>query len=106
MNEEFYYVVAAIVGVLSVARLTRLLTNDDFPPSEWIRTTWDKITKEGAWSALARCLWCASPYITAAVLAWGLLSHFHWTWWVFNGWMAASYVASWLVFHDEDGFSK
>lgn len=103
MREEFYYTVAALVGVLSAGRVIRLLVNDDFPPTVWLRMKWDGLTKDGDWSKIVHCGWCASPYICAVILAWGLLSHLHWTWWVLNGWAAGSYVASWLVFHDEDG---
>ena len=102
MNPEFLYVAAALVGVLSSGRLVRLLVNDDFPPAVKTRMIWDKVTKDGDWSKIVHCGWCASPYISAMILAWAVLSHLHWTWWVFNGWMAGSYVASWIVFHDED----
>lgn len=102
MNIEFLYAAAALVGVLSSARLTRLLVSDDFPPIVWFRTKWDGLTNDGSWSKIVHCMWCASPYFSAMILAWGVLSHLHWTWWVFNGWMAGSYIASWIVFHDED----
>jgi hypothetical protein len=94
-------VAAAIVGVLSAARLTRLLVADDFPPVVRVRIWWDGVTKDGSWSKLVRCPWCASPYISAIILAWALLSGLHWTWWVFNGWLAGSYAASMIAFHDE-----
>lgn len=101
------YVAAAIIGVLSAARLTRLVVNDAFPPSVWLRNKWDKLTKDdndedGKWTVLVYCPWCAGPYLSAIVLAWALLSNLHWTWWVFNGWLAGSYAASWIAFHDED----
>lgn len=94
---------AIIVFVLATARLTRLLVNDEFPPSVWLRIKWDTITKDGSWSKLVHCPWCAAPYIAAILLAWGVLSGLHWSWWVFCGWLAGSYAASWIVFHDEDG---
>jgi hypothetical protein len=110
MNTEFLYVAAALVGVLSSGRLVRLLVSDDFPPSVWLRKKWDSLTeiedddviKDGPWGKIVHCGWCASPYISAMILLWAVLSHLHWTWWAFNGWMAGSYVASWIVFHDED----
>jgi hypothetical protein len=106
MNPEFLHVVAALVGIVSAARLTRLLVNDSFPPLVWARMKWDDLTaddgKDGKWTALLHCPWCAAPYISAIILAWAVLSHLHWTWWIFNGWMAGSYAASWIVFHDED----
>lgn len=102
MNTEFLYVAAAFIGVLSSGRLVRLLVADDFPPVVRIRMLWDRVTKDGDWSKIVHCGWCASPYISAMILLWAVLSHLHWTWWVFNGWMAGSYIASWIVFHDED----
>lgn len=102
MRIEFYYVAAAIVGTLGSARLVRLLVNDDYPPVVWLRMKWDRITNDGPWSKLVHCGWCASPYISAVILAWAYLSHLHLWWWLFNGWLASSYAASWVVFHDED----
>lgn len=102
MRPEFIIVAAVVVGVVGTARLVRLVTSDTFPPTVWWRIKWAEITNDNEWSKLFSCLWCFSPYVTAANLAWALLSDLHWAWWVFNGWMAASYVASWLVFHDED----
>jgi hypothetical protein len=98
--------VAVIVGIFSAGRLTRLWTADDFPPVEWARDKWVVVTKGGSWSKLAECLWCAAPWITLVVGAWAVVSGLHWTWWVLNGWMATSYIVSWLVFHDEDGISQ
>lgn len=98
----FWYVAASVVGVLSAARLTRLAVADEFPPSVWVRMKWDTLTKDGSWSKLAHCPWCASPYFSAMILLWAVLSHLHWSWWLFNSWMAMSYAASWVVFHDED----
>lgn len=98
-----YYGAAIIVGVLGVARMLRILTNDDFPPVVWFRNFWRRITHDGPWSSVVDCLWCAAPYLVAADMAWALLSCLHWSWWLLNSWMAFSYAASWLVFHDEDG---
>lgn len=101
MNHEFVVVVAAIVGVLGTARLTRLIVADSYPPSVWLRIKWDTLTHDGPWSKLVHCAYCASPYIAAPNLAWAVLSDLHWSWWIFNGWLAASYVASLVVFWDE-----
>jgi len=106
LDSPWYHYIAVLVGLMACARLTRLLVNDDFPPSVWLRLKWEAWTHNGPWSKLATCLWCAAPYIVAADIAWALLSSLHWSWWLFNGWMAASYVVSWLVFHDEDGISQ
>lgn len=95
------HVAAAIIGILSIARLTRLLTQDTFPPAVWFRIKWDTITKEGAWAMLAHCHFCLAPWIAIPIGAWALLSDFHWSWWLFNGWLAVAYLASMVVHFDE-----
>jgi len=96
----FEIIAAAVVGVVSAARLTRLITQDTYPPVVWLRIKWANITNEGPWEKLATCPWCAAPYITAIILAWGLLTDFQVAWWVFNGWLAAAYLASMVVVRD------
>lgn len=94
-------VAAVVVGILSAARITRLVTQDSFPPVAWVRARWDDRTDGGTWNDLLHCHWCFAPYATGFVMASGFLSHFHWTWWIFNLWLAASYLASMTVEHDE-----
>jgi len=91
---------AILVAIVSVGRLTRLLTADVYPPSAWVRNQWRRLTHDGPWSDLVTCPFCAAPYIAAVILGWGLLSGGHWTWWVFNGWLALAYLASMLVVRD------
>lgn len=97
---DLHLLAAAVVAVLSVARLTRLITSDTYPPAAWVRDRWARLTHDGPWSELVTCPFCAAPYIAAAVLAWGVLSGPHWTWWAFNGWLALSYLASMVVVRD------
>lgn len=106
LNDHFEVLMAIIVLVVSSARLVRLITSDKFPPMVWLRVKWDdRFDKDGSgegWGLLLHCPWCAAPYVVAANLAWALLSDLQPAWWVCNGWLAASYAASWIVFHDED----
>lgn len=95
------YVAAVIVGIVGTGRIVRLVTADEFPPSVWLRIKWAEITHDGPWSKLFNCLWCFAPYAVGANMAWAYFSGLHWSWWLFNGWMAASYAVSWIVFHDE-----
>lgn len=104
MSATFIAIAAVIVGVVGTARIVRLVTADEFPPTEWLRTQF--LARVGErWGKLLNCLWCFSPYATAVTLAWWLLSDgsefWRWAWWIFYGWLAASYAASWLVYHDE-----
>jgi hypothetical protein len=101
MVEILVVVGAVIVGTMSVARLTRLLTQDTFPPSVWLRLRWDDWTEGTLWKPLFHCHWCLSPWLTIPVLLWGWLSDLHVSWWLFNGWLAASYAAGMIVERDE-----
>lgn len=101
LNPYVYYGLALVTLVLSAGRLTRLLVADAWPPSIWVRTTWDRATGDGNWSKLVHCHWCFGPWATAIVGGWALLSHLHWSWWLVNGWFALSYLTSMVVERDE-----
>jgi hypothetical protein len=99
---HFIIALAIIVGVLSVARTARLIVFDDFPPMIWARARILARFKEGSkWASILECPFCLSPYLTAGMIAWAMVSDLHWTWWVINGWWAASYVAATYVAYDE-----
>jgi hypothetical protein len=92
---------AATVGVVGAARLTRLVTKDHWPPMSFVRRKYVEMTKGSEWSVLAECPFCVAPYVVAADLAWALKSDLDKRWWVANGWLAASYAASWIVVRDD-----
>lgn len=94
-------IAAVLVGVMAVARLTRLATQDSFPPAAKIRAWWEDLTENTGWDALAYCHWCLAPWLTIPILLWGWLTDLQTAWWVFNGWLAASYAASMIVERDE-----
>jgi hypothetical protein len=91
---------AFTVGVIAVARLTRLVVDDDWPPMVWFRRKWDRLTENSTWSVLVECYWCVSPYIAAVDIGWAILANLHWTWWLVNGWLAVSWLASYMCFRD------
>lgn len=105
-----YIAAAVVVGIVGTARIVRVIVADSFPPAVAFRIAWDRVTtrttedgsEDGPWTPLAHCHWCMAPYITAANLAAALLSDLHPAWWIFNGWLAASYAVSYIVHHDED----
>lgn len=101
MNDTLITILAVVVGVLSVGRLTRLITQDSFPPSVWLRIKWDELTNDGPWSILAHCHWCITVWITIPIGLWGWLSNLHWSWWAFNLWLAVAYAAAMVVDRDE-----
>jgi hypothetical protein len=92
---------AVVVGTMSAARLTRLLTQDSFPPVVWFRMKWDDRTHESGWNILFHCHWCLSAWMVLPILLWGWLSDLHVSWWIFNGWLAAAYAAAMIVERDE-----
>ncbi len=102
-----WIVIAAIlVAIVGVARLTRVLTYDVYPPSIWFRMTWTRITNDGPWSKLATCYWCASPWVMLVCMGW--LAASLWSlpalivWFAFWGWLGLSYLASMVINRDGD----
>lgn len=98
---HFEIVAAAIVGVLSAARITRLVTWDDFPPTRYLRTKYADLVGDD-WGKLLSCLWCFGPWASLCVLLWGYFTECDTIWWLFNGWLAAGYLASMIVVRDGD----
>lgn len=96
---------AIVVGVVGVARLTRAVVNDDFPPFVWWRITWSRITNDGPWAKLFLCWWCLSFWVALVCIGWFLLIDAHpiflWSWWIFWGGLALGYLAAMLIVRDE-----
>lgn len=105
MELGWWLVPAVLVAVIGVARVVRLITHDDFPPSVWFRDAVQKIADGSPWGKVAFCLWCATPWIMLLCGGWFALSltveWAAWAWWVFWGWMALSYLASLFTYWDE-----
>lgn len=102
-TELLVYAVAFLVGSVATARLVRLWTQDSFPPVAWLRTRFVALVgPDSEWAVLAECPWCASMWITLPNVVYAWLSDLHWSWWAINLTLAATYVAAWIVVHDED----
>ena len=96
------WVVAVLVGVVSVARTARLLIYDDFPPMVWLRVRFlARFDDDNSWSKIAECQYCITPYLAAGMLGWAWLSDLNGWWWIINGVWAGSYVAAILVSYDQ-----
>jgi len=111
LDAPWLAIFAVIVGTVGVARATRLLVHEKFPPARWLRHKVIAWTKGGTWSDVVTCHWCNPPYLMAGSLGWfalGLLvwQPLLWAWWIVHLWAAMSYAASWIVHHDEDGQSQ
>ncbi len=98
-------VAATLTAILGVARLTRILVYDDFPPAAWWRATWEGITKGNSWNKLFNCWWCLSPWIALVCIGWWLVGTLvPWVavaWWVWWGMLAIGYVATMVIVRDE-----
>ncbi|MBC7630316.1 hypothetical protein [Aeromicrobium sp.] len=121
MSTEFYLIAVALVTVLSASRLTRLAVHDDFPPVRFFRDKMYDLLDGGVrrrqWQIITWCGYCASFWLTMAVVAWADLSGIFdgyqvvegqdlslWqqAWWFVNGTLAASYAAAILMANDGD----
>jgi hypothetical protein len=100
-------ILAILVGILGVGRLTRVIVHDDFPPAVWWRMQWGRITNHGPWEKLFQCWWCLSFWVALVCIGWFLLIDVHavflWSWWIFWGALALSYVATMVIVRDEPG---
>jgi hypothetical protein len=98
-------VLAVVVTVVGSARLTRVITHDDYPPAMALRIWWDTVTKDGPWAKLVHCPWCLGPWVTLGAIVSFLVSFSHpalgWAWWLFWGWLTLSYWTSQYVHFDE-----
>ncbi len=94
------WIAAILTLVFGVARLGRIITYDDYPPAVWVRKKWIDTVGED-WGSLFICPWCMNPYLIAVGMAWAGLSDFHWTWWLFWGWLALAQIASTISAYDQ-----
>lgn len=94
-------VITAVLTVGATARVTRLISRDDFPfgkVRDWALT---KYGPDAWFTRLIECPWCTGVWVaapaTASALAWGDRP-----WWrALAGWMALSMAASALVVNTE-----
>lgn len=97
---------ASLVGVLAAGRLTKLVVEDKFPPMVWLRGWYDSKTNYSddnpGWGLLLHCPWCFGFWAALIMTASAYFSNLHPVWWFVCVPLAAAYVVSWIVFHDED----
>lgn len=98
----FQIVCTALVAVGGVARVTRLLTWDVYPPVAFVRRWYISKMGESDWAVLAQCAYCAAPYVAAGDLAWGYFTHWQTAWFIVNTWLTVSYAAAITVRYDGD----
>jgi hypothetical protein len=116
---NFQWVAAAVLSVVTTARITRLIVFDVYPPSIWLRDKWDELTGwrdengslvhnehgdvVGPWTPLLHCGYCAGMYISPVVVLSGWLSGWHTAWWIVCSIFTAAYLgAVFMAFDGED----
>lgn len=98
-DEPFVLVCAAIVAILAVARWTRLVVDDAYPPMDWLTTQFVRRVPE-KWGVLVECVWCVSPYVAAVIVTWAWASGLHWSWWFVNSIAALSWLTGFMGTRD------
>lgn len=86
--------------VLATFRLTRLITTDEWPPTNWLREkVEDRFGKDSSWVTLITCPWCCSVYVGFAVFA---IDHYLWRppFWLL-AFVAATALVGYLGTYDE-----
>lgn len=99
MNITWEIVFAFVIGSIAVARATRLLVDDDFPPVMAVREWYMRHTSD-KWSLLVECPFCAAIWFAIADTAWAFISDLHWTWWLLNFLLAGAYIAAMINVRD------
>ena len=103
------YAAAFIFGTLTIARITRLISWDDFPPMVWLRMKWDKLTgvdpdiphnARSGWNKLIYCGYCVGMYVGIGIAAWAFIWDFPTAWWIFCSTVSASYVSAMVLSRD------
>ena len=106
MNPTVYWLLAVVTGALALTRATRLVVDDSYPPAEAFRRWWMRHTSED-WNPLVECPWCAAPSLALPAVAYAAVfvanqdvDWIVWSWWLLNGWAAASWIAAFLTLRD------
>ena len=98
-SDPFVIICAAVVAIFAVARWTRLIVDDDYPPVRWATQRFQMHVPE-KWAVLVECSWCTSPYVAAIVVGWGWATDLHWSWWFVNSIAALSWLAGFMNARD------
>jgi len=106
LDNPLILLLAVLVVILGVGRLSRVVTYDAFPPAAWLRDSWNMLligTRFEGWAKLITCPWCFTPWLMLVAIVWFMLAG-GWVlvaWWIFWGWLGLAYVASMVIARDE-----
>ena len=102
------YIFAFIVATFTVARITRLVTFDDYPPTKWLRAKWDAKTGSSGWNEMLHCPYCFATYPALVIVPTFAVGLFGWDaftsllgfWWVGCSTLTVAYLAATFVASD------
>ncbi|RPI06020.1 MAG: hypothetical protein EHM63_08900, partial [Actinobacteria bacterium] len=98
-DQPLVLIAAFVVGCIAVARIVRLIVDDDFPPVLWVRRQIVKVLPP-SWIDGLDCPWCVAPYVAIIDIVWAWSSGLHWSWWLGNVWAAVAWIAAYLCMRD------
>lgn len=124
MTDPLALLAAFLLVTVGVARATRLVVHDPYPPVQALRLRWitwqatrdwdaaaqrERTGVLHGWGSLVECPFCASPYIAAVALGTGVwadvwspdLSTLAGWWLLLAAWATVSYLAAMIVLRDE-----
>ncbi|HEY6416842.1 MAG TPA: hypothetical protein VIX41_11405 [Acidimicrobiales bacterium] len=106
IDQPLPLLLAVVVGTLAVARVVRLIVDDEWPPVKRARE-WYVDRASVDWQPLVECPWCVSVYFAlpavlwfASLFAWPGANWNEYLWWIVNGWMALSWIVAFLCLRD------
>lgn len=99
------YIAIPIIVVFASARMTRMLTFDDFPPAKFIRDHWDARTLDSGWNELFHCPYCMGIWVSlpftvlgvAILFGWGAFTTLTGAFLAFCAWMTVGYLNGIIV---------
>ncbi len=106
LDQPLPLLLAVVVGTLAVARVVRLVVDDDYPPVVKVRE-WYMGKAPLDWQPLMECPWCFAPYVSlpavlwfASLVAWPHATWNLYLWWIVNGWAAVAWTAAYVGMRD------
>lgn len=110
LPDMFVAILAVLTAVLGVARVTRIVVYDEFPPTVWLRLKVESmLIGRGpyvrGWGKIVTCWWCLAPWVMLVCILWWTFlipvsPFFMYAWWAWWGMLAGGYVASMVIVRD------
>lgn len=111
-DEPLVLVLGVITATLAVTRAVRLIVDDRYPPTEWLKLMLVKRLPE-KWHEVLQCPWCVAPYFSlpaalwfSTLVVWPGSTWNLYLWWIVNATAAVSWVAAFATLRDQPPDSR